>query len=65
MRPPQRWIDQGPRTRFRRPDPVQAHRMLATATLGVIGAALCAVAVLSPVAAGDLQDPASSVYTQD
>ncbi|HET6393468.1 MAG TPA: hypothetical protein VFG13_11665 [Blastococcus sp.] len=61
----QRWIEQGPRGRARRPDPVQAHRGLATLTLGVIGAALCAVAVLAPVPAGDVQDPASSVYTQD
>lgn len=61
----QRWIEQGPRARVRRPDPVQAHGWLATATLGVIGAALCAVAVLAPVPAGDVQDPASSVFTQD
>ncbi|MGY1802615.1 hypothetical protein ACI78T_04950 [Blastococcus sp. SYSU D00922] len=61
----QRWIAQGPRARVRRPDPVQAHRLLATLTLGVIGAALCAVAVLAPVPAGDVQDPASSVFTQD
>ena len=61
----QRWIEQGPRARVRRPDPVQAHRLLATVTLGVIGAALCAVAVLAPVPAGDVQDPASSVFTQD
>jgi len=61
----QRWIEQGPRARVRRPDPVQAHRGLATLTLGVIGAALCAVAVLAPVPAGDIQDPASSVFTQD
>ena len=60
-----RWIEQGPRARSRRPDPVQAHRGLATLTLGVIGAALCAVAVLAPVPAGDVQDPASSVFTQD
>ena len=61
----QRWIEQGPRARVRRPDPVQAHRGAATVTLGVIGAALCAVAVLAPVPAGDVQDPASSVFTQD
>jgi hypothetical protein len=61
----QRWIEQGPRARVRRPDPVQAHRWLATLTLGVIGAALCAVAVLAPVPAGDVQDPASGVVSQD
>jgi hypothetical protein len=59
------WVAQGPRARPRRPDPVQTHRALATLTLGVIGAALCAVAVFSPVPAGDVQDPASSVFTQD
>jgi hypothetical protein len=61
----QAWIAQGPRARVRRPDPVQTHRGLATITLGVIGTALCAVAVLAPVPAGDVQDPASSVFTQD
>jgi hypothetical protein len=62
----QRWVAQGPRARVRRPDPVRSHRLLATVTLGVIGASLCAVAVLAPVAApGDLQGPASSVHTQD
>jgi hypothetical protein len=61
----QAWIAQGPRARTRRPDPVQTHRVLATLTLGVIGTALCAVAVLAPVPAGDVQDPASSVFTQD
>jgi len=61
----QAWIAQGPRARVRRPDPVQTHRVLATLTLAVIGAALCAVAVLGPFPAGDVQDPASSVFTQD
>jgi len=61
----QRWIAQGPRVKERRPDPVQAHRALATVTLGVIGAALFAVAVLAPVPAGDVSDPASAVHTQD
>jgi hypothetical protein len=59
------WIAQGPRARARRPDPVQTHRVLATLTLGVIGAALCAVAVFAPVPAGAVQDPASGVFTQD
>lgn len=59
------WLAQGPRVRVRRPDPVQAHRGLATVTLGVIGFALFAVAMLAPVPAGDVQDPASAVFTQD
>ncbi|TQN37576.1 hypothetical protein FHU33_4234 [Blastococcus colisei] len=61
----ERWIAQGPRARTRRPDPVQAHRLLATVTLGAIGFSLCAVAVLEPVPAGDVGDPASVVYSQD
>lgn len=60
-----RWIEQGPRTRVRHADPVQAHRLLATVTLGLIGASLCAVAILAPVPAGGVNDPASSVFTQD
>lgn len=59
------WIAQGPRAVVRRPDPVRAHRGLATVTLGVIGFALFAVAVLAPVPAGEVQDPASAVFTQD
>jgi hypothetical protein len=59
-----RWMAQGPRTRVRRPDPVQAHRLLATLTLGVIGASLCAVAILTPVQDGGAADPASAVFTQ-
>jgi hypothetical protein len=58
------WIAQGPRTRVLRADPVQAHRMLATVTLGIIGASLCAVAILAPVPAGGVNDPASAVFTQ-
>ena len=61
----QRWIAQGPRLRARRPDPVAGHRVLATLTLGVIGASLCAVAVLAPVPAASVTDPASTVFTQD
>jgi hypothetical protein len=61
----ERWVAQGPRARIRRPDPVQAHRVLATLTLGAIGASLCAVAVLAPVPAGDVQDSGSSVFPQD
>ena len=59
-----RWMAQGPRTRVRRPDPVQAHRLLATLTLGVLGASLCAVAILTPVQDGGAADPASAVFTQ-
>ena len=60
-----RWVAQGPRVRVSSPDPVRAHRVLATVTLGAIGAVLCAVAVLAPVPAGDVGDPASVVYSQD
>jgi hypothetical protein len=45
----QRWIAAGPRARDRRPDPVAAHRGLATATLVAIGLALTAVTLLAPV----------------
>ncbi|CAA9250472.1 MAG: hypothetical protein AVDCRST_MAG57-2049 [uncultured Blastococcus sp.] len=47
------WIAAGPRVRENRRDPVQAHRLLATVTLGIIGISLGALAVLSPVPAGD------------
>ncbi|MGZ4568062.1 MAG: hypothetical protein ACXVX8_04525 [Blastococcus sp.] len=47
------WVAEGPRVRERRADPVAAHRVLATVTLGVIGLALGAVAFLAPVHAGD------------
>ncbi len=60
-----RWIAEGPRTRIRRADPVRTHRVLATLTLGLIGASLCAVAVLAPVPGGGVNDPASAVFTQD
>ena len=62
----QRWIAQGPRVRETRPDPVAAHRLVATLTLGVIGAGLVALTVLAPVAEGgaDLGDTASSVVYQ-
>jgi hypothetical protein len=62
----QHWIAQGPRVKVRRADPVQSHRVLATVTLGVIGASLCAMAILTPVPAGGTAgDPASAVFTQD
>lgn len=60
----QHWIAEGPRVRVRRVDPVQSHRLLATITLGLIGASLCAVAILAPVPAGGVNDPASAVFTQ-
>jgi hypothetical protein len=43
------WIEAGPRTRSRGPDPVTENRGLATATLGAIGLVLVAVALLAPV----------------
>ena len=58
-----RWVAQGPRTRVRRADPVQCHRLLATVTLAVIGLSLAAVAVLAPVPSGGASDSAS-VFTQ-
>jgi hypothetical protein len=59
----QRWVDAGPRTRVRRADPVQTHRLIATATLGLIGLSLAAVAVLAPVPA-DAPNAPASVYSQ-
>ena len=47
------WVAAGPRLRDARRDPVRAHRLLATVTLGIIGGSLVALAVLSPVQAGD------------
>jgi hypothetical protein len=44
----QAWIAAGPRVRERRPDPVAAHRMIATVTMAVIGLGLGAVAVGGP-----------------
>ena len=57
------WVAAGPRTRVRRADPVQTHRLLATATLGLIGLSLAAVAVLAPVPTDGPNAPAS-VYSQ-
>jgi hypothetical protein len=59
-----RWVADGPGVRERRVDPVAAHRVLATLTLGLIGAALVAVAVLAPVQDGGLNAPASAVFSQ-
>jgi len=56
------WVAAGPRTRVRRADPVQTHRVLATVTLGLIGLSLAAVAVLAPVPTDGLNAPAS-VYS--
>jgi hypothetical protein len=57
-----RWVVAGPRTRVRRADPVQAHRLLATLTLGIIGLSLTAIAVLAPVPTSGPNAPAS-VYS--
>ena len=43
------WVAAGPRPAERRPDPATTYRVLATATLGLIGLALGAVALLGPV----------------
>lgn len=59
----QRWVAAGPRTRVRRADPVQTHRLLATVTLGIIGLSLTAVAVLAPVPTDGPNSPAS-VFSQ-
>jgi hypothetical protein len=59
-----RWIAEGPRVRERRVDPVAAHRVLATATLVLIGLALAAVAVVTPVQDGGPSAPASAVFSQ-
>jgi hypothetical protein len=58
------WMAEGPRVRERRVDPVAAHRVLATATLGLIGLALAAVAVVTPVQDGGPHAPASAVFSQ-
>jgi hypothetical protein len=60
------WVADGPRVRVRRPDPVAAHRLLATLTLGVIGISLAAIAVLAPMQGpdgGPGAAAASVVYT--
>ena len=62
------WVADGPRARVRRPDPVAAHRLLATMTLGVIGISLAALAVLAPAQApdgGPGTAVSSVVYTND
>jgi hypothetical protein len=63
-----RWVTAGPRARVCLPDPVATHRVLATVTLGVIGAALVGIAVLAP-AQGPGNGPesagASVVFSND
>lgn len=62
------WVADGPHPREQRPDPVAAHRLLATLTLGVIGASLVALAVLAPAQApqaGPGAVASSVVYTND
>ena len=60
------WLAQAPRARVHAADPVTSHRLLATVTLGLIGVALAAVAVLAPVqagAAGPGAPASNSVFT--
>jgi hypothetical protein len=59
-----RWIAEGPRVRERRIDPVAAHRLLATLTMGLIGVSLAAVAVLVPAQGHGPNEPASAVFSQ-
>jgi hypothetical protein len=62
----QQWVAQGPRVREARRDPVAAHSLLATLTLGLICAGLVVLTLLAPVAEGgaDLEGTVSSVvYT--
>ena len=62
------WVAEGPRVRVQRPDPVAAHRLLATVTLAVIGISLGALAVLAPAQAPDGGPGAAAssvVYSND
>ena len=62
------WVADGPRARVQRPDPVAAHRVLATLTLGIIGVSLGAIALLAPLHAPDGGPGAAAssvVYTND
>lgn len=56
----EQWLAAGPRVVELRPDPATTHRGLATATLGVIGLALGAVALLGPVDDGARTGPTVS-----
>lgn len=47
------WVLDGPRPRVQRPDPVAAHRVLASVTLGIIAISLGALAVSPPVQTPD------------
>jgi hypothetical protein len=62
------WVADGPVARAPRTDPVAAHRVLATVTLGVIGISLGALAVLAPAQMPDGGPGAAAssvVYTND
>ena len=62
------WVADGLVARAPRPDPVAAHRVLATVTLGVIGISLGALAVLAPAQMPDGGPGAAAssvVYTND
>ena len=62
------WVADGPRTRVQRPDPVAAHRVLATVTLAIIGISLGALAMLTPAQSPDGGPGAAAssvVYTND
>jgi hypothetical protein len=64
----QRWVSAGARARVRLPDPVSRHRVLATGTLGAIGAALVGIAVLAPApgpGTGAQSAGATVVYSND
>ena len=62
------WVVDGPRTRVQRADPVAAHRVTATLTLGIIGVSLGALALLSPAQTPDGGPGAAAssvVYSND
>ena len=62
------WVADGPRARVQRPDPVAAHRALATVTLGIIGISLGALALLVPAQTPDGWPGAAAwrvVYSND
>ncbi len=62
------WVADGPVARAPRPDPVAAHRVLATVTLGIIAVSLGALAVLAPAQApngGPGAAASSVVYSND
>jgi hypothetical protein len=65
----EQWVSAGPRIREVQPDPVAAHRLLATVTLGVIAASLVALAALAPAQGpGDGAESAAAasvVYSND